>query len=160
MEFTEYVAARRTGLVRATVLLGCPQPDAEYVVELALLRARRSWRQVDQAAEPEADVYAILVRTLGEVCKRRWNGELPPQNLPEEPEGRDRLVALDVRRALANLTPEQRQILVLRFYADLSERETATALRMRPGGMQRRTAEALAALAADPNLSGERHDAR
>jgi DNA-directed RNA polymerase specialized sigma24 family protein len=42
MDFSEYVAARRTSLVRAAVLLGCPQPDAEDVVQTALLRCFRS----------------------------------------------------------------------------------------------------------------------
>lgn len=159
MEFAEYVAARRTGLVRAMVLLGCPQPDAEVVVQMALLRAERGWRKVERATEPEADVYAILLNTLREVRTRRWNGELPTETLPEEPETPDQLVGLNVRRALADLTPEDREILVLRFYADLSERDTASALRVRPGTVKSRTARALSALAGDPNLAEEPHDA-
>lgn len=159
MEFTEYVAARRTGLVRATVLLGCPQPDAEDVVQMALLRAFRNWRRVEEAAEPEAYVYTILLNTWRDVRARRWNGELPTEVLPEEPETPDQLAGLTVRRALANLSPEHREVLVLRYYADLSERDTATALHLRPGTVKSRTARALAALSADPNLSEERHDA-
>jgi len=45
VEFSEYVAARRPALVRSAVLLGCPQPDAEDVVQTALLRCYRSWRR-------------------------------------------------------------------------------------------------------------------
>lgn len=159
MEFAEYVAARRTSLVRATVLLGCAQPDAEDIVQMALLRAFRSWRRVERAAEPEAYVYTILLNTLKDVRTRRWNGELPTEVLPQEPESPDQLLGLTVRRALANLSPEHRAILVLRFYADLSERDTAAALGIRPGTVKSRTARALAALATDPNLAEERHDA-
>jgi hypothetical protein len=39
MDFSEYVAARRPTLVRTAVLLGCPSPDAEDVVQTALLRS-------------------------------------------------------------------------------------------------------------------------
>jgi len=160
MEFSEYVAARRTGLVRATVLLGCGQPDAEEVVQLACLRVMHSWRRIEGAAEPDGEVYTILLTTLREAIDRRWNGELPVEILPEEPETPDQLVGLTVRRALADLTLEQREILVLRFYADLSERETATALHLRPGALKLRTTQALEALSTDRHLSSERHDAR
>ena len=45
MEFDEYVAARRTPLVRSAVLLGCPVADAEDVVQAALLKCYRHWRR-------------------------------------------------------------------------------------------------------------------
>ena len=61
MEFEEYVAARRAALVRSAVLLGCRQPDAEDVVQTALLRCYRSWRRVQRATQPDAYVYRVLV---------------------------------------------------------------------------------------------------
>lgn len=162
MEFSEYVAARRTSLVRATVLLGCPPPDAEDVVQTALLKAFRSWRRVSRADQPDAYVYAILLNVWRDARARRWNGEIPTPDLPE-PVSRlvqtDETIGLAVRRALAAMTAEHREVLVLRYYADLSERETAAALRLRPGTVKSRTSRALAALSADPNLAEERHDA-
>jgi DNA-directed RNA polymerase specialized sigma24 family protein len=44
VEFDEYVVARRAALVRSAVLLGCPRPDAEDVVQTALLRCYRPSR--------------------------------------------------------------------------------------------------------------------
>lgn len=153
MEFSEYVAARRPTLVRAAVLLGCPQPDAEDVVQTALLRCFRSWRRVVRADQPEAYVYRVLVNVLNDTRARRWNGELPTEHLPEPAaDDPDLATGIAVRRALAAMSPEHREVLVLRYYADLSERDTADVLRVPPGTVKSRTARALAALAADQNV--------
>jgi len=153
VDFTEYVAARRTSLVRSAVLLGCPQPDAEDIVQTALLRCFRSWRRVQKADQPDAYVYRVLVNTLTDARNRRWNGELPTEDLPDRPGGEDdATTGLGVRRALAAMRREHREVLVLRYYADLSERETADVLRIPPGTVKSRTSRALAALAADQNV--------
>ena len=153
MEFSEYVAARRPTLVRTAVLLGCPQPDAEDVVQTALLRCFRSWRRVVRADQPDAYVYRVLVNVLHDTRSRRWNGELPTEHLPERPSNdADLTTGLAVRRALAAMSTEHREVLVLRYYADLSERDTADVLRIPPGTVKSRTARALAALAADQNV--------
>jgi DNA-directed RNA polymerase specialized sigma24 family protein len=54
------------------------------------------------------------------------------------------------------MTAEHREVLVLRYYADLSERQTADALGIAPGTAKSRTARALAALAADSNVTNVR----
>lgn len=157
MDFSEYVAARRPTLVRTAVLLGCPQPDAEDVVQTALLRCFRSWRRVVGADQPEAYVYRVLVNVLQDARARRWNGELPTEALPEQPtDDVDLATGLAVRRALAAMSPEHRAVLVLRYYADLSERAAADVLGVPPGTVKSRTARALAALAADQNVRSSR----
>ena len=50
------------------------------------------------------------------------------------------------------MSPAHREVLVLRYYADLSERETAAALGVAVGTVKSRTARALAALAADDHV--------
>jgi RNA polymerase sigma-70 factor (sigma-E family) len=156
MDFSEYVAARRTSLVRAVVLLGCPVSDAEDIVQTALLRCHRSWRRVQRADRPEAYVYRIVVNTLRDARSRRWVGEVPTDVLPESGPDRgdeaDHLTGLAVREALAAMTREHREVLVLRYYADLSEAETARALGIPPGTAKSRTARALVALSAHPSL--------
>jgi RNA polymerase sigma-70 factor (sigma-E family) len=153
MEFSEYVAARRTSLVRAAVLLGCQRPDAEDVVQSALLKCYRSWPRVQRADNPDAYVYRVLVNTLASARGRRWSGELPAERLPEpEPDERDLTTGLAVRRALAGMSREHREVLVLRYYADLSEREISETLRVPPGTVKSRTARALAVLAGDHHL--------
>ena len=157
MDFDEYVAARRPTLVRTAVLLGCPESDAEDVVQTALLRCYRSWRRVVRARQPEAYVYRVLVNALHDARARRWNGELPTERIPDHPAAdTDLNTGLAVRRALAAMSTEHREVLVLRYYADLSERETADVLGIPPGTAKSRTARALAALAADSNVTNVR----
>ena len=157
MEFSEYVAARRTQLVRSAVLLGCPTSDAEDLVQSTLTKAYRSWSRVSRASQPDAYVYRILTNTLRDARNRRWTGEVPTEELPSTAsEDADPTTGLAVRRALAAMTREHREVLVLRFYADLSEAETAAALGIPAGTAKSRTARALAALAADDNIRSTR----
>lgn len=155
MQFEEYVVARRTALVRSAVLLGCARPDAEDLVQSTLLRCYRSWRRVQRADNPDAYVYRVLVNTLRDAAVRHWNREVPTEMTAAhdrpatEP---DLLAGIAVRRALAVMSPEHREVLVLRYYADLSERATSEVLGIAPGTVKSRTSRALAALAADENV--------
>ncbi|WP_182378039.1 SigE family RNA polymerase sigma factor [Nocardioides sp. WS12] len=148
MDFSTYVAQRRPRLVRTAVLLGCPSADAEDVVQSALLKCYRSWRKVVRADHPDAYVHRVLVTTLYDARNRRWNGELPTEELPEtaaaDPEWAE---GIAVRRALGAMSSDHREVLVLRYFADLSERDTALALGVAPGTVKSRTSRALAALA-------------
>jgi len=146
VDFSEYVAVRRTALVRSVVLLGCALPEAEDVVQTTLLRCYRSWARVQQASNPEAYVYTALVNTFRDSRGRRWHGEVPTGNLPEQVTEPDLSGPLAVRRALAELSREHREVLVLRFYADLSEREVCEALALPPSTVKSRTARAKQAL--------------
>lgn len=153
MEFEEYVVARRVALVRSAVLLGCPPGDAEDVVQTALLKCYRSWRRVQRADRPDAYVYRVLVNTLRDARARRWHGELPTEVLPDAAvDGPDPTTGIAVRRALAAMSLQHREVLVLRYYVDLSEREAAAALGIAVGTVKSRTARALAALAADDHV--------
>lgn len=156
MDFTEYVAARRTVLVRSAVLLGCPPSDAEDLVQTVLLKAFRSWRRVARAERPDAYVYRILVNALHDARGRRWRAEQPTDDIPEPgpvDDPSDGLAAgLVVRRALATMRKEHREVLVLRYYADLSEAEISRVLGIAPGTVKSRAARGLASLAADRNV--------
>ncbi len=152
MEFDEYVVARRTALVRSAVLLGCPEWDAEDVVQSALLRCYRHWRRVVRADRPDAYVYRVLVNTLRDDRARRWHGETPTEVLPDTGHHPDLTTGLAVRAALGRMRREQREVLVLRYYADLSEADIAAVLGIAPGTVKSRAARALRELAADERL--------
>jgi len=135
-------------MVRTAVLLGCPPADAEDVVQAALLKCYRSWHRVRRADQPDAYVHRILVNTLHDARARRWNGERPTDDLPDTPGSTpDWAAGIAVRRALASLPERDREVLVLRYYADLSERDAAAALGVALGTVKSRTARALKALA-------------
>ncbi len=55
--------------------------------------------------------------------------------------------------SLARLGPESRAVVVLRYYADLTERQTADVLGIALGTVKSRMSRALAQLATDPHLS-------
>jgi RNA polymerase sigma-70 factor (sigma-E family) len=158
--FDEFVAARWTRLVRSAVLLGADVHAAEDVVQTALAKCHRRWARVTRADDVDAYVHRVLINTLLDSRRRRWWGETPTEVLPEAgpsvPSVDD--VAGGVaesdamRGALLRLPLGQREVVVLRFYADLTEQQTAAALGVALGTVKSRTSRALAALAADASL--------
>ncbi|CUR54811.1 hypothetical protein NOCA2220002 [metagenome] len=121
MEFDQYVAARRTTLVRATVLLGCPETEAPLVVNAVVARAAR---EIQRAENPDPDVYRALMSALAQ------RPGADPQALPIE--DTSNAAGLAVRRDLAALEPLERAAVVLMHYADLTLRETSEATRAKP----------------------------
>jgi RNA polymerase sigma-70 factor (sigma-E family) len=145
--FAEYVAARWTGLVRSLVVLGCESHEAEDVAQTALERCYASWSRVRAADDVDAYVYRVLLNAWAKSRRRRWWGERPSRVLPEVVAGDGvELVVLraDIDRALSALAAEHREVLVLRYIADLSERQVAEVLGVPVGTVKSRTARAIA----------------
>jgi RNA polymerase sigma-70 factor (sigma-E family) len=156
-DFANFVSSRYATLVRSAVLLGCSTTDAEDQVQEALTSCLRHWRRVAAADSPDAYVYRVLANKVLRSRRRFWRGEVPTERLPERAfaadHAHDVAVAQVVRSALGRLSPEQRAVIVLRFFSDLSEAETATALGVASGTVKSRTSRALARLAQDPHFS-------
>jgi RNA polymerase sigma-70 factor (sigma-E family) len=156
-DYTAYVNARWASLVRAAVLLGCSRPDAEDIVQATLVRCYVSWTKVHAASDRNAYVYRILVNTLTSSRRRRWWAERPTAEVPTPVTDLDSFDRADltdgVRRALAELGPDSRAVVVLRYYADLTEAQTADVLGIALGTVKSRMSRALAKLALDPHLS-------
>jgi len=162
-DFTDYVRSRWVQLVRSARLLGCAPSEAEDLVQVALARCYSSWPKVASASSPDAYVYRALVNCLAKSRRRRWWGETPVEDLPEQDSwtpdhAAAASTALPLHDALARLVPEQRAVLVLRFYADLTEQQTAAALGIAVGTVKSRTARALAALGRDEAIADLHHD--
>lgn len=154
-DFEAYAAARWPSLVRAAVFLGCSREDAQDLAQQTLLRCHVAWRRVQRADDPDAYTYRMLLNGLRDSRRRRWWGEVPTRQVPAPPAA-DRVEAVAVRdaveRALAGLSRDHREVVVLRYLLDLSERQAATVLGVPPGTVKSRLARALAQLAADPHL--------
>jgi RNA polymerase sigma factor (sigma-70 family) len=92
---------------------------------------------------------------------RRWHGELPTHPLPDSAGAGDSLIDSDlssvVRQALMALPPEQRAVVVLRYFDDCSEAEIAASLHCSTGTVKSRASRALASLRADGLLAEEGH---
>lgn len=140
--FEDFVAARRPGLVRTAYLLTGSQHDAEDLVQTALLKVVPKWSRI--ADRPEPYVRQVLAREhINRWRRRRWREvfpEHPPDPAAAEADHADRE---DLRVALMALSPRQRAVLVLRYYEDLTERETAAQLGISVGSVKSYAREAL-----------------
>jgi RNA polymerase sigma-70 factor (sigma-E family) len=163
--FEEFVLARSDRLLRTAYLLTRDHALAEDLLQTALAKAWSSWHRIE--ADPESYVRRILVNTFSTWWRRRWNGELPTEELPE-PAGRhpyhggpDMAESTDLWAAVGRLPKRQRAVVVLRFYEDMSEAATADLLGVSPGTVKSQTAKALAKLRIDPAIldSGSRSSA-
>jgi RNA polymerase sigma-70 factor (sigma-E family) len=158
-DYRGFVQARYGPLVRTAMLMGCSRQDAEDAAQDALARCYGSWARVRAADDPEAYAYRVLVNGLARARRRRWRGEVPHADPPEPAAGAGLETAVlqraTVRAALARLSREHREVLVLRFFADLTESRTAAVLGIPAGTVKSRTARALAQLATDPTLELE-----
>jgi len=155
-EFSEYVAARWPRLVRSAVLLGCSPAEAEDVVQAALTACLVSWAKVRRADDRDAYVHRVLINTFTSARRRHWTREDPVALVPEGMHDDD-TASLDdadaVTRSLRALSHDQRAVVVLRYYAHLTERQMAEVLGVAPGTVKSRLSRALTLLADDPHLS-------
>jgi len=143
--FEEFVGARRAALLRTAFLLTGNNEDAEDLVQIALLKAVPKWGRI--AEHPEPYVRRILAReAVTRWRARRWR-ELGTAAVPDGPSSDpDHTRRLAVQAALMALPPGQRTVVVLRFYEDLTERETALALGISIGTVKSQVHAALASL--------------
>jgi RNA polymerase sigma-70 factor (sigma-E family) len=148
--FDAYVRARWAGLFRIAYLLTGDRHRGEDLVQQALLRVAGRWSTVVAAGDPDRYVRRVLyhehiswwrrgMRAVTEVT-----AEAPPAAAADPS---DRVVtALAVHRALARLAPRQRAVLVLRYFEDLSEAQTAEVLGVRVGTVKSQLRDGLARL--------------
>jgi RNA polymerase sigma-70 factor (sigma-E family) len=155
-EFAAYMAARWPAFVRTAVLLGCPLHDAEDVAQTAFARCFVSWSKLSKADDADAYAYRVLINVFNDSRRTRWwRHERPAADVPEGAPI-DAMSAVDradaMSRALAELGTGQRGVVVLRFYAGLSEARTAEALGVPVGTVKSRQARALRQLAESAHL--------
>jgi RNA polymerase sigma-70 factor (sigma-E family) len=143
--FDAFARGRMRELLRfAHLLTGDPHRAADLVQD-ALERTLISWHRVERKDDPEAYVRRAIVNRHISVWRRTRRERLvaeTPEGSYDEPRGRDD----ELWAALATLPPRQRAVLVLRFYEDLTEADTAAALGCTVGTVKSQTWKALARL--------------
>lgn len=163
--FEDFVRARSSGLLRTAMLLvGQNRAEAEDLLQVALERAYRHWPRVIKSEEPERYVRRILANASAD----RWRriGRRPEHAMPafQEAVMPDRTAEIADRdyllRALAALPRGQRAVLVLRYFDDLSEGETARMLGCSVGTVKSQTARALGRLRAAVGAEADDRSAR
>jgi RNA polymerase sigma-70 factor (sigma-E family) len=156
IEFAAFAEQAWAGLVRSAVFLGARPDEAEDLAQATLVRCYTAWAKVTGADNREAYVYRMLLNCLRDTRRRRSSTERPVDRLPETsvPDRTDAVATADaVHRALAALSAPNRDVVVLRYFAQLTERQTAEALGVAVGTVKSRLSRSLAVLAADHHLA-------
>jgi RNA polymerase sigma-70 factor (sigma-E family) len=141
------VAERGNALLATAVLLTGSRAAGEDLLQAALERLMRSWSRVREDRE------RYLKRTMYHLAIDQWRHRRrrPEVFIEHDPPGQpDATDALDLRdamsRALAQLAPKQRATLVLRYWEQLTEAETAEALGCSVGTVKSNASRALSRL--------------
>jgi RNA polymerase sigma-70 factor (sigma-E family) len=144
----EYVRGQWPALVRyATLLCGNPV-EAEELVQSAVVRVALRWPFVRDKDDPNAYVKRAIVHANINQWRRR-SRETLTDALPDAGVADRTSDVADhdsVRRALAELPPRQRAVLVLRYLDDMSEQDAAAVLGCSVGTVKSTTHKALAKL--------------
>jgi RNA polymerase sigma-70 factor (sigma-E family) len=151
--FEEFVAARGRDLWRTAWLLTGDAHKAEDLVQTSLMKCWSRWGRIARDGSVEAYVRRTMINTYTDWWRRKWNAERPTEVLPDsDVVAVDPGIRQDTLAALAALPRGQRAVLVLRFYEDLTEAQTAEALGISVGTVKSQTSRALSALRSSPML--------
>ena len=152
--FRAYVVARSSAHLRTAYLLTGNRADAEDLLQTALAKTYLAWDRIRDREAVDGYVRRVLVNTQTSFWRRK-RPEALYDEVPDAP-GRDALADTDLHdalwTALSRLSSKQRAAVVLRYYEDLSEAETARVLGVSVGTVKSTTSRALATLRTDPSL--------
>nr|WP_203912862.1 SigE family RNA polymerase sigma factor [Rhizocola hellebori] len=148
-DFRDFVTARSAALLRTAYLLAGDWATAEDLLQTALTKTYLAWKRLGQIEAVEPYARRVLVNTATSWWRRRWHGERPTEFLPERaaPDRLDEQLERDALwRHVKALPGRQRAVLVLRFYEDMSEAQTAAMLNISAGTVKSQTSRALGTL--------------
>jgi RNA polymerase sigma-70 factor (sigma-E family) len=153
--FEDFVRARSAALFRFALLLTAHQDrsEAEDLLQEALERVYRAWPRICRSGDPERYVRRVLANASADRWRRlRRRPERPLTDDDGGPAAADHASDVADRdfllRALGSLAPRQRAVLVLRYFCDLSEAETADVLGCGVGTVKSQASRGLARLRA------------
>ncbi|MGN6252791.1 MAG: SigE family RNA polymerase sigma factor [Marmoricola sp.] len=143
--FEAYVGEAWPALHRTAYLL-CGDPhEAEDLVQAALVKAVAVWARI--ADDPTPYLRRVMVNDHISRWRRHRGNEHGTADVPETAApASDQDLALTLRQALAALAPRQRAVVVLRYYEDLTEQQTADVLGISVGTVKSQHRDALARL--------------
>jgi RNA polymerase sigma-70 factor (sigma-E family) len=149
-EFEAWMTARQRWLLRTAWLLTGDVHTAEDLVQTTLAKLYLAW---DRVSARGVDAYArkILVNEHATMWRRRWRhrevttDDMTRHEVPVTDEQYDGS-RTTLREAVRALAPRQRAVIVLRYYEQLSEAETAEALGVSIGTVKSQASRAIGAL--------------
>lgn len=155
-EFTTFVREANPSLMRTGWLLTGNTDAAAELVQAAFVKAYLAWDRIDPTT-----ALAYTRRAMANDNIDRWrkrHGEVSVADVFDRPVGQfdaDIDNQLHVQRMLATLPPQQRRVVVLRYYEDLTEAQTAEVLNISVGTVKSTAHKALAALRTHLVAEGE-----
>ncbi|MFR9673172.1 SigE family RNA polymerase sigma factor [Streptomyces sp. TR06-5] len=159
--FTSYVRHRGPALLRTARSLTPDPCDAEDLLQTALTKTYLAWDRIQDHRALDGYVRRALVNTRTSQWRRRRVdefavGELPePEPLPGPDPAEQQAVRDAMWRAVCALPTRQRAMVVLRFYEDLSEVQTARVLGVSVGTVKSAVSRAVGKLRDDPQLAAD-----
>jgi RNA polymerase sigma-70 factor (sigma-E family) len=155
VEFEQFVADSTDALLRTAYLVVGDLTESEDLVQECFVTIAKRWPRVRAMEHPRAYARRVLLNLALDGSARRSRRRLELEHATSLDERFDErssgeLIAVDTRSALvaalARLPPRQRAVLVLRYFEDLSESETAAALQCSVGTVKSTASRALARL--------------
>jgi RNA polymerase sigma-70 factor (sigma-E family) len=139
--------AHYAALVRAAALLVGDVATAEDVVQDSFIAMHRAWGRLRDTSRALPYLRRAVINRSRSVLRHRVvAGRQPAMAVPAWPSAEDSALALvqrsSVLAALGGLPARQREVVVLRYYADLSEAEIAATLGISKGAVKCHTARA------------------
>lgn len=129
--FTEFVASRAPALFRTAYLMVGDHGLAQDLVQEALTKTYVAWPRLREVSKAEAYTRRTITTTyISWWRKKSWSAERPHDDVPEAPttgpsHGNEVVDRAWLWAELQKLPPRQRAAIVLRYYEDLSEAQTA-----------------------------------
>ncbi|MBB5123049.1 hypothetical protein AF335_12105 [Streptomyces eurocidicus] len=157
--FSSYVRARGPVLQRTARSLTANPCDAEDLLQTALTKTYLAWERIEDHRALDGYVRRALVNTRTSQWRKRKVEEFPYDDLPEReamaaPDPAEAQALRDAMwRAVLRLPVRQRAMVVLRYYEDLTEVQTAELLGVSVGTVKSAVSRALGKLREDPELS-------
>jgi RNA polymerase sigma-70 factor (sigma-E family) len=150
----ELLIARGERLLRAAIMLAGSHADGEDLLQAALERVYRHWGRID--GDPEGYLRRTLYHLATDGWRRKGMLRSRLRLLGQPVESLDETVSVDQRdelvRLLRDLPPRQRTAVILRYWEELSEAETARLMGCSVGNVKSSAARGLRRLR---ELSGE-----
>ncbi len=162
-DFVEFVQARQHALLRFAYLLTSDHHTAEDLVQTALAKTYLTWDRLRDRGAIDAYVRRIIVNENTSMWRRAWRrNERSAEYLPEQVDapraGTDAETRDAMWQVVQTLPAKQRAAVVLRYYEDLTEADTAAVLGCSIGNVKSQTSRAIAAMRAsvlaNPELLG------
>lgn len=148
-EFAEYMQARQARLLRTAYLLTGDRHSAEDLVQTSLAKLYLAWDKVHDQGSMDGYVRRIMVNENNSLWRRGWKKRefasetIPERELVDEYDEGARGALWDL---VQTLPKKARAVVVLRYYEELSEAETAEILGISVGTVKSQASRALATL--------------